>query len=520
MSAQPETKPENKPETKPEINKEKTKQASISINTKNIISTIDNRIYGSFIEHLGRAVYGGIYDPDHESATEEGWRQDVMNLVKELNVPIIRYPGGNFVSGYNWEDGTGPIENRPQKLELAWRTIETNEVGIDEFQDWCKQVNSNVMMAVNLGTRGADEARNLLEYCNLDTPTHYADMRRRNGFDKPFNIKTWCLGNEMDGPWQICAKTPTEYARLAHETAKVMKLVDPSIELVACGSAHKNMPTFGIWEETVLRECYDDVDYISLHNYYGNPTGDTATFLACSLEMDAFIKEVAAISDRIQKEKNSDKKVNLSFDEWNVWFHSNEADKKIEPWQIAPPLLEDIYTLEDALVVGCLLITLLKNSDRVKIACLAQLVNVIAPIMTENAKDGGRSWCQTIFYPFMLTSKYGRGEAIKCDITCDTYSCETYGEVPYLESVAVRNTTNNEITIFAVNRSLDSEMALTTNITTNTNYKLTEHIVVTSDNVTDVNTADSQPVVPQHKETQTDKTTLPPKSFNVLRYTT
>lgn len=288
-----------------------------------------------------------------------------------MQVPIIRYPGGNFVSGYNWEDGTGDKSKRPKRMELAWQTIETNQVGIDDFQEWDRQTGTDIMMAVNLGTRGSEEARNLVEYCNSTTPTYYADMRRKNGFEEPFGIKLWCLGNEMDGPWQICSKTPQEYARIACETAKVMKWVDDSIELVACGSSYKDMPTFGIWEEMVLRECYEHIDYLSLHNYYGNRENNTEDYLASSLDMDVFIKSVTAICDRIKEEKKSDKQINLSFDEWNVWFHSNEQDKQIPKWSVAPHQLEDIYNLEDALVVGTLLITLLKNSDRVKIACLA-----------------------------------------------------------------------------------------------------------------------------------------------------
>lgn len=288
-----------------------------------------------------------------------------------MQVPIIRYPGGNFVSGYNWEDGTGDKSKRPKRMELAWQTIETNQVGIDDFQEWDRQTGTDIMMAVNLGTRGSEEARNLVEYCNSTTPTYYADMRRKNGFEEPFGIKLWCLGNEMDGPWQICSKTPQEYARIACETAKVMKWVDDSIELVACGSSYKDMPTFGIWEEMVLRECYEHIDYLSLHNYYGNRENNTEDYLASSLDMDVFIKSVTAICDRIKEEKKSDKQINLSFDEWNVWFNSNEQDKQIPKWSVAPHQLEDIYNLEDALVVGTLLITLLKNSDRVKIACLA-----------------------------------------------------------------------------------------------------------------------------------------------------
>lgn len=486
-------------------------KSTINIDLNKTISKIDKRIYGSFIEHLGRAVYHGIYEPSHPLSDEDGFRKDVLELIKELDVPVIRYPGGNFVSGYNWEDGIGPKESRPKKMELAWASIETNEVGIDEFQNWCRKANTSLMMAVNLGTRGADEARQLVEYCNSTTPTKYAEMRKQNGFEEPFNIKLWCLGNEMDGPWQLCAKTPMEYARLACETAKIMKLVDDSIELVACGSAHKDMPTFGIWEETVLRECYEHIDYISLHNYYGNRNNDTANYLACSLDMDYFIKEVSSICDRIKDEKKSDKTINLSFDEWNVWFHSNDQDKEIPKWQVAPPLLEDIYNLEDALVVGCLLITLIKNSDRVKIACLAQLVNVIAPIMTENS---GRIWKQTTYYPFLYTSKYGRGVAIDLDIICDTYSSIEHENVPYLEATAVYNEEISEITIFAVNRSLNETIDLDINLNGNS---IIEHIVVTSENTDDINTVDCEKVFPVVVKDVNGIVSLPSKSFNVIR---
>ena len=282
-------------------------KATLKINRNQIIDKIDNRIYGSFIEHLGRAVYGGIYEPTNENADDMGFRGDVLRLVKELNVPIVRYPGGNCVSGYNWEDGIGDKSKRPKKMELAWLSIETNEVGIDEFQEWAKRAGTEVMMAVNLGTRGPDEARNCIEYCNSETDTYYANLRRENGFDKPFNIKTWCLGNEMDGEWQICHKTAEEYARVATETAKVLKWIDPSIELVACGSSDPNMPTFGEWERTVLDHTYDYIDYLSLHCYYGNKASDTANFLARAEDMDKFIKTTSQICDEIKAKKNSNK---------------------------------------------------------------------------------------------------------------------------------------------------------------------------------------------------------------------
>lgn len=481
----------------------------ITINSGNMIGEIDRRLFGSFIEHLGRAVYDGIYEPDHPSADKNGFRGDVAGLVKELKVPVVRYPGGNFVSGYNWEDGTGDRSKRPRKMELAWQCIETNEVGIDEFSQWASAVGTEIMMAVNLGTRGADEARNLVEYCNGTASTYYADMRRKNGFEEPFGIKLWCLGNEMDGKWQICAKTPEEYARAACEAAKVMKWVDEGIELVACGSSNSGMPTFGIWEETVLRECYDYIDYLSLHNYYGNPDNDTAAYLGCSLDMDGFIKRVAAICDKIRAEKNTDKQINLSFDEWNVWFHSNEQDKLIPKWTAAPPLLEDIYNLEDALVVGTLLITLMKNCDRVKIGCLAQLVNVIAPIMTET---GGRVWKQTIFYPYMHALKYGRGSVFDIKTECGSYTAGGK-DIPFIEAAVCGG--DHEVVVFAVNRSLAEPCELS--IVSDSGLKLTQHLTVTGDDLKAVNSPDEEKVFEAEAECS-GVPVLPKQSWNVLRF--
>lgn len=496
-------------------------KAKLTINKDFTVGKIDNRIYGSFIEHLGRAVYHGIYEPSHPKADDMGFRKDVLDMVKQLNVPIVRYPGGNFVSGYRWEDGIGPKENRPKRAELAWRVIETNEVGIDEFQEWAKRANTEIMQAVNLGTRGPEDALNLLEYCNFPKGTYYSDLRRSHGFEEPFNIKIWCLGNEMDGPWQLGAKTAEEYGRIACETAKIMKQLDPSIELVACGSSHLNMPTFGKWEATVLEHTYEYIDYISLHNYYGNRENDIRSYLACSIDMDKFIKSVIAICDYVKAIKRSDKTINLSFDEWNVWFHSNEADKKLEPWQIAPHQLEDIYTFEDALVVGCLLITLLKNCDRVKIACLAQLVNVIAPIMTEN---GGDAWAQTIYYPFMHASNYGRGIALVPVVKSDTYDTEHIKDIPYVETIAVLNEEKNELTVFAVNRSLEETIDLDIDLREFENAKLIEHIVLEHDDFKATNTVSNPKNVVPHNNgvtkigTNYATASLNKHSWNVIRF--
>ena len=269
-------------------------------------------MYGSFIEHLGRAVYTGIYQPGHPSADEEGFRKDVLELVKELGVPIIRYPGGNFVSSYNWEDSVGPRNERKPRLDLAWRTLETNQFGLGEFAKWTKKAGSEIMMAVNLGTRGVADALNLLEYCNMDTDSYYSNLRKQHGVQKPYGIKTWCLGNEMDGPWQVGQKTAYEYGRLAAETAKAMKLMDDSIELVSCGSSNVDMPTFPEWEAVSLEQTYDYVDYISLHNYYGNGEDDTEDFFAKTQDLERFIHTVIATCDYIKAKKRSKKTLNLS----------------------------------------------------------------------------------------------------------------------------------------------------------------------------------------------------------------
>ena len=466
------------------------KKATMILDRDFSIGRIDPRIYGSFIEHLGRAVYGGIYEPGHPTADKNGFRRDVMEMVKKLDVPVVRYPGGNFVSGFNWEDSVGPRENRPRRLDLAWFTTETNEVGLHEFADWCKEANTEMMYAVNLGSRGPDAARNIVEYANHKGGTYWSDLRIKNGAKDPFGIKLWCLGNEMDGPWQMCHRTAKDYGSVAREAGKMMKWVDPSIELVACGSSAYDMPTFGTWEYEMLTECYDEIDYVSLHRYYGNRTNNTPDFLARNMDLDGFIKTVVSICDAVGGTKHSKKKINLSFDEWNVWYHSNEQDeelKKKDRWSVALPLLEDIYNFEDALLVGAMLITFLRNADRVKVACMAQLVNVIAPIMTRN---GGGVWAQTIYWPLMHASKYGRGTSLRPVIKSPTYDCSDYEQVPFVDATAVLGD-DESVTIFAVNRSLDEDIMLDSDLRAFGNLVIDEHIVLHHDDVKAVNTEEN-----------------------------
>ena len=474
------------------------KKAEIIVDKYYLTGAVDKRIFGSFIEHLGRAVYEGIYQENSPFADEQGMRKDVLELVRELKVPIVRYPGGNFVSGYHWEDGVGPKAERPAKVDLAWHVIESNQFGLNEFADWAKKAGTEVMMAVNLGTRGPEEAKDILEYCNFKKGTYYSDLRRKHGYEEPHNIKLWCLGNEMDGPWQMGHKTAKEYGRAAAETGRLMKFLDPDIETVACGSSSLGMDTFGYWEEEVLSECYDQVDYLSLHQYYGHRENDTPEFLANSKGMDEFISSVLSIADCVKAKKRSKKQINLSFDEWNVWYHSNEADAQLEKWVQAPHQLEDVYNFEDALLVGSMLITMLRHADRVKIACLAQLVNVIAPIMTD--AGGGAAWKQTIFYPFMHASKYGRGVVLMPMLSTDTHDTSKHDHVTDVDSVAVYNEEKEELTIFAVNRTLDADIELTTDMRGMEGYKVTEHIVLENSDLKAVNCAGGQHVLPKTVE--------------------
>lgn len=442
-----------------------------------VIGEIDPRIYGSFVEHMGRCVYTGIYEPGHPQADEKGFRQDVAELVKELGVTTVRYPGGNFVSGYNWEDGVGPVEDRPVRLDLAWGTREPNTFGTNEFMDWCGHTGIEPMFAVNLGTRGIDAAREFVEYCNHPGGTKLSDLRHAHGYPEPHNIKFWCLGNEMDGPWQIGGKTAREYGRLALQAAKVMRWANDELSitrdylanmgqgeglrdggpfkgkfltLAACGSSNREMDTYARWEYEVLDECFEAVDIISLHTYFRNPEDSYDGFLKNIDNLDAYISEVIAIADAVAATRRSDKRIMLSLDEWNVWYKSGHPVDTLDPgFPEHPPLIEEVFDAKDALVVGGALIVLLNHADRVKAACTAQLVNVIAPIMT---KQGGAAWKQTIFHPFALASKYGRGQALRL----------AHAGGDDIDIAATRD--GNRITIFALNRSLDNSRDLTVDL--------------------------------------------------------
>jgi alpha-N-arabinofuranosidase len=440
--------------------------AHLTIDPHFVVGPINRRLFGSFVEHLGRCVYDGIYEPGHPDADEDGFRRDVIALVKELGVSTIRYPGGNFVSGYRWEDGVGERSERPRRLDLAWHSVETNQIGLDEFAGWLGKVDAELMYAVNLGTRGIQEALDVLEYANLRGGTELSERRVTNGVVEPYDIRMWCLGNEMDGPWQLGHSTPREYGRLALKTARAMRQVDPNLELVVCGSSHAQMPLFGTWERIVLEETYDEVDYISCHAYYEPFDNDYGSFLASAVNMDRFIESVVATADHVKAMRGSSKTINISFDEWNVWYNTRyaEVEKITDPqnWPVAPRLLEDVYSVVDAVVFGNLLISLIRHADRVTAASLAQLVNVIAPIMTE---PGGPAWKQTTFFPFALASKLARGVTLELKLDCPSYETERHGTVGVVDAVATHDEETGDTAVFLVNRSMDEAVELVADVT-------------------------------------------------------
>ena len=495
------------------------------------IGKIDNKLYSSFTEHLGRSIYSGIYEPGHPTADEKGYRMDVAELVKELGVPVIRYPGGNFVSCYDWHDGIGPKEQRPRRMDYAWATSETNEFGIDEFCQWAEKVGIEPMIAVNLGTGSIKDAGDLVEYCNHPGGTYWSDLRAQNGHPEPYNIKYWCLGNEMEGSWQAGHLSAEDYTKKALEAAKIMRWVDPSIKLVACGSSYEMLPTYLEWDRVMLTELYEQVDYISTHNYTMNAGQGTTNFLAAYKQLDTHIKASAKAVEFVKAKNHFDKDIKICLDEWNVWnFQDIKLDSlddlaglttfemtSAEKWEVAPSILQEKYSLLDALVVGGLGITLLNNVDTVEIACLAQLINVIAPITT--IRNGG-IFKQTIYHPFHMLSKYGHGVTMKAVVDAETYNCE-FGDLPIVEPAVVYNEETDEVRVFVLNCSQDEDTEFEMELQGYGDKKVKKHLVLNGDDLEARNTfEDPDRVVMKELEVPADSTkvVLPKMSWNIVIY--
>jgi alpha-L-arabinofuranosidase len=506
----------------------------LAIDSSRQISTIDRRLFGSFLEHLGRAIYGGIYDPGSKLADANGFRTDMIKEIHELGVPIIRYPGGNFVSGYHWLDGVGPKKDRPHVLDRAWDSLEPNQFGTNEFITWAREVGTEPLFGLNFGTAGAEDAAALVEYCNVDRGTKWSDLRRSHGYETPHNVKYWCIGNEMDGPWQIGHMTATEYGKKAEDAARQMRVVDPSVKLIACGSSGPFMPTYLQWDREVLEECYDQADGISLHRYWGNneETGeDSSKYLAMNLAMDRQIEEIIAVCDIVRGMKRSSKTLFLSFDEWNVWYRARSGDALDGHRKFAPHLLEEIYNLEDALLVGGLVNSLIRHSDRVKVACLAQLVNVIAPIMTN---ENG-FFRQSIYYPYSWALQFARGHALSVIPEGPTYDVEKlgkpteaigitgpgFGAVPYLDISATYDPQGKSIALFILNRDLNKARDLELDWHDLTPTKVTNSLTLTGADLKAVNSFE-QPnrVVPQKMDPPALRSKMtfqvPARSYSVI----
>ena len=483
--------------------------AKINVSTKKI-GDIDKALFSSFVEQMGRAVYGGIYQPGHPSADEDGFRRDVIKEIKELNIKYVRYPGGNFVSNYRWKDGIG--KNRVPVYDIVWKQYEPNLFGIDEFMAWAKKTDIEPIMAVNLGSGSPDEAAELVEYCNCETG-YWAEQRKLNGHEKPYGIKYWCLGNEMDGEWQIGFKSAEDYAKIAKEAAVKMKDKDPTIKLVVCGSSSFDMPSCPDWDKTVLDVCFDEVDFLSMHKYYcyDKKPENIPTFMAVSQNLDQGFRKIKGIIEEIKQKKGSGKNIYISFDEWNIWYSGQEPWEGL--WTLGPKRVENVYTAIDATVFASLMSSMLNHCDVVKIACLAQLVNVIAPIMTTETDV----YKQTIYYPFKAISDNASGSVYACTVDCDERVTETYGKVKTACATFTYDESKEEGTLLFCNFKNCNERF---NIELNDFIDLVPYEIISMSGLPDLaNTAEAMnEVTPEVSAIRTKEITAKPYSWNVVKY--
>ena len=499
-------------------------QTRVYMDSRRTLSPLARNLFGSFLEHLGRAIYEGIYDPLSKRSDPNGFRADVIEEVRKLGVPIIRYPGGNFVSGYKWLDGVGPRQDRPRVLDKAWNSVDSNQFGTNEFLAWTKLVGTQPLLAVNLGTGTPEAAAALVEYCNVAKGTQWSELRRKHGIAEPYDVRAWCLGNEMDGPWQIGHMSATEYGLKAADAGRQMRYVDPKLQLVACGSSGPTRPSYLVWDREVLEQCYEYVDAISLHRYFdntGETGGDSSKFLALNLSMERQIEEVSAVCDFVQGLQRSPKKLWLSFDEWNVWYRARSGTAVDGNRQEAPHLLEEVYNLEDALLVGGLINSLLRHSERVRIGCLAQLINVIAPLMTNS--DGLLR--QTIFYPYAWALQYARGCALNILIEHPvSYPVSGMGQVPYLDVAGTLNSSDGAVSLFVLNRDLSKPRQFELTWEDKPAGGLLAASVLTGGDLKAVNSFDApQRVVPRAADQPSSdgsrtKFEVPPRSYSVFQW--
>ncbi len=435
------------------MSSDSTHQATVHLHTEHRIAPVDDRIFGGFLEHLGRAVYEGVYDPGNPLSDERGFRLDVIEALQPLRMPVVRYPGGNFVSAYEWRHGVGPRADRPRRPDFAWRSIETNQFGTDEFMAWCEAIGTAPMLAVNLGTGTPAEAAALVEYCNLPAGTRDADLRGAHGHAAPYGVELWCLGNEMDGPWQAGHVPAQTYAERALVASSLMKGLDPAIKTIACGTSARALPTYLEWDRIVLEHCWDSIDFLSVHRYSANRHDDTRSFLAEGVVVDEILDDYRGLLSYVRARKRSRRDVKLCFDEWNVWYRETSSDGG---WQEAPHLLEEHYDLEDALVCAQYLNAFVRNADVVSIACIAQIVNVIAPVLTR--PEG--LLVQTIYWPFKVLRDAISGDALRVSVRAPELSTRR-GDVPVIDVAATYDEERRMAAASLVNRDPDRSVAVT-----------------------------------------------------------
>ncbi|NMA66863.1 MAG: alpha-N-arabinofuranosidase [Clostridiaceae bacterium] len=489
--------------------------------------SIDRRLFGTFLENIGSMIYNGIYQPGHPTADENDFRQDVIKLAKQIGITCVRFPGGNYISGYNWEDTIGPKDQRPTRLDLAWQSLEPNTFGLNEYIQWLEKVEAEPILTINLGTRGADEARNILEYCNFPGGSYYSDLRRSHGFEKPHNIRTWCLGNEMDGPWQICHRTADEYGRVLTETARVMRAFDPTLELVACGDSGTVFSWYPEYDRKVLEHAYDDIDYIALHKYIreakwyepkngvNEPAFDTPALLASPIEMDQHIETIVSACDYVKSVKRSNHDVMISYDEWNI-IPDTDEEKTRTPWSTGEETGFKTFKLKHALTFSSMLLSLIRHADRVKIGCQSVFLHdmIVSP-------KGGNPYLTATAYPFLEAVQYAKGVVLENAMECPLYDSGYFGDVPIIDSVTTYDEENDSVTIFAINRC-DDVVEFTGDLRGfGGDCRVTKHIVMDGDleigNTIDNPTA----LVPREiKDDKVDngmvKSYLTPYSWNVI----
>lgn len=487
------------------------------------IAPVDPKVFGSFVEPLGRCIYGGLYEPGHPKADERGFRTDVLEYTKALHLSINRFPGGNYTSTFRWEDGIGPKEKRPRRAEVAWQSIEPNQFGINEFVDWSKENGSDIMMTLNLATRGILEAMDCVEYCNFSQGTYWSDLRISHGYPQPHNIKYWCLTNEIDGRWQVGQTTGACYGRLARECSKAIKLIDLDLKTVLAGSSAPTQPTFPAFDYEALDEAYDHIDYLSVHQYLSNLKRNTLDYLAKPLVTNRFLEETIAVIDTVKAKHRSTKQVNISFDEFNTWHTLGSIGRFDYRWQTAAPLLEDTYTQLDAVVLGMMFLAILRHCDRVEIACVSELCNCISHIRT---KTGGGVWVYPPYYTWLLFSKYARGISLLPVVKeSPKFDSDSFTDVPYLDIAAVADGKGG-VNIFAVNRSLEETLPFELQLRGFENARVVEHIVLESVGAQDTNTEEEPDRVKPHSggnaQFQDGKLCagLPKLSWNVIRLQT